>query len=759
VAIRGKLGCGCVDTTSTAGAPRDPGQVGAPKNAAARPATPPPTVPYSQPQTPSRDDALTDAQTGLPNLVHASVVLETGWALALRGNGLAVVILELGRHGPSDSLLTPEAAEHAVQTLACILVDRTRRMDLCARFSAGRFIVVLLDCPLEQAERFARDIEDRFNASEFPWSKTQIRVGSAAIEDGMGSPDVLIAAADRALHRAGQVDRVHAPAVAERDAPAEAAAPPASQPPTQLEALQVLVADDDEATLRATRRMLERFGCVVTAVSTSREALGRVTGSETIDLLVTDIVMPEMSGFTLVNIATKAREDLPVLYMSGYPQEEVYWGGTPGSRSAFLSKPMEMDELRGAIVGLLGIGEADPVIDGTLLRRGERSSAAPAALRLEIDAVRDEGVRLDGKILVVDDDQSVVGSLQRLFRRVGYAKPAGISDPRLVEEYVRNEHVDLIILDLHMPELDGFQVLVSLAPLLSPEEYLPVLILTGDDSPEVRQRALAAGAMDFLTKPFDMAEDEARVRNLLATRSLTKRVAGHRDLLEEKIWERTAELADTRTEILHRLGRAAEYRDDVTGRHAERVGLMASLLAAELGLDARQVDLIRRTAPLHDVGKIGVPDALLRKPGQLSRGEFLIMQTHTTVGEQILGGSPHRILAVAAKIARGHHERWDGGGHPDGTRGVEISLDARIVAVADVFDVLTHTRPYQGAFPLHEVRQIIVDGSGKHFDPDVVEALKVIYDRVGPDKILGLADPIDPMRDIISSRTTTTTPD
>jgi putative two-component system response regulator len=392
------------------------------------------------------------------------VVLETGWALALRGNGLAVVMLELGRHGPSGSLLTPEAAEHAVQTLACILVDRTRRMDLCARFSAGRFIVVL-----------------------------------------------------------------------------------------------------------------------------------------------------------------------------------------------------------------------------------------------------------------VDDDQSVVGSLQRLFRRVGYAKPAAISDPRLVEEYVRNEHMDLIILDLHMPELDGFQVLVSLAPLLSPEESLPVLILTGDDSPEVRQHALAAGAMDFLTKPFDMAEAEARVRNLLATRSLTKRVAGHRDLLEEKIWERTAELADTRTEILHRLGPAAEYRDDVTGRHAERVGLMASLLAAELGLDARQVDLIRRTAPLHDVGKIGV--------------------------------------AVAAKIARGHHEGWDGGGYPDGTRGVEISLDTRIVAVADVFDVLTHTRPYQGAFPLHEARQIIVDGSGKHFDPDVVEALKVIYDRVGPDKILGLADPIDPMRDIISSRTTTTTPD
>ncbi len=166
-------------------------------------------------------------------------------------------MVELGRHGPSGSLLTPEAAELTVQTLACILVDRTRRMDLCARFSAGRCIVVLLDCPLEQAERSARDIEDRFNASEFPWSKTQIRVGSAAIEDGMGSPDVPIAAADRALHRAGQVDRVP-PRVAERDAPARAAASPASQPPTQLEALQVLVVDDDQSVVGSLQRLFRR---------------------------------------------------------------------------------------------------------------------------------------------------------------------------------------------------------------------------------------------------------------------------------------------------------------------------------------------------------------------------------------------------------------------------------------------------------------------------------------------------------------------
>ena len=177
---------------------------------------------------------------------------------------------------------------------------------------------------------------------------------------------------------------------------------------------------------------------------------------------------------------------------------------------------------------------------------------------------------------------------------------------------------------------------------------------------------------------------------------------------------------------------------------------MASLLGAELGLDTQACDLIRRTAPLHDIGKIGVPDSVLRKPGRLTEVETAIMQTHTTAGAQILGGSSHRILSVAATIARGHHERWDGSGYPDGLQGQDIPRDARIVAVADVFDVLTHERPYKVAYPLEGALQIIVESSGLHFDPDVVEALKVIYDRGGPDQILGLADPIDPMRDINS---------
>jgi putative two-component system response regulator len=182
---------------------------------------------------------------------------------------------------------------------------------------------------------------------------------------------------------------------------------------------------------------------------------------------------------------------------------------------------------------------------------------------------------------------------------------------------------------------------------------------------------------------------------------------------------------------------------------------MASLIGAEVGLDTKACDLIRRTAPLHDIGKISVADAVLPKPGRLTEDEHKVMQTHTIVGAQILGGSSHEILEVAATIARSQHERWDGRGYPDGTGGLEIPLNARIVAVADVFDMLTPDRPYKQAHPLEKAFQIVVADSGLHFDPAVVDALRVIYHRAGPDQILGLSDPIDPMRDINCAPTTT----
>ncbi len=699
--------------------------------------------------------ALVDPATGLPNRRHAEIFLDAAWAAAIRGRRLSLVMFDLDRPAPHGGPTPAGEGDRVLRTVARLLAERTRRMDLSARLEGETFLTVLPDCSVEQAAVFAEQVRARVAGLYFPGGSVTMSAGVAAIEDGMGSPDVLLATADRAVHAAtdGGGDRIVRADVSLAPSRGRPARPPARsvEGPEDLEGVRVVVVDDDDAALVSAARMLAQFGCVVRRASTARDALEILTQDAAIDIVVTDIVMPEMSGFTLVDVASKVRGGLPVLYMSGYPQEEVYWGGIPGARSAFLSKPLEIEELRRTLCALLrpmrGQGDLESTPPDVPAEAHPRLLAHAPVIGLTEPPHPEALDKRDGRILVIDDDDAVVATLQRLFTRAGYERPVGLTDPTRAVEVLRTQPFDLMVLDLHMPGMDGFEVLSAVSDLLDPEEYFPILVLTGEDDPLIRRRALAAGAMDFLNKPFDPAEAEARVGNLLATRFLNQRVALQRDTLEERVQERTAELADTRSEILHRLARAAEYRDDVTGRHAERVGLLSSRLAAQLGLPPREVDIIRRTAPLHDVGKIGVPDAILRKVGRLTSTEFEIMKTHTTIGAQILGGSAHRLLEVARGIALCHHERWDGLGYPHGRKGTDTPLEARIVAVADTFDTIAHHRPYKHALPPDEAVAEIVRCRGRHYDPDVVDAFVSIADRVGANNIYGLADPLDPLRD------------
>lgn len=699
--------------------------------------------------------ALLDPASGLPNRRYAEMFLDAAWAAAVRGRPLSLAMFDLDVAEAPRASSRGEESDRVLRTVARLLAERTRRMDLSARLEGGKFVTVLCDCSLEQAAAFAEQVRARVARLYFPHVTVAVSAGVATLEDGMGSPEVLLATVDRACHAASagggdRVVRADTPSGSARERPA-AAPEPGSDGPDGLEGTRVVVVDDDEAALASAARMLARFGCVVLPAATPRGALEILTRDDAVDVVVTDIVMPEMSGFTLVDVASKVRGGLPVLYMSGYPREEVYWGGIPGARSAFLSKPLEVEELRRTLEALLRPRSAEgglespaptPHVEARPRMLAHAPSFGPA------EPPRPEALdKRDGRILVIDDDEDVVATLQRLFTRAGYERPVGLTDPTRAVALLRTRPFDLMILDLHMPGMDGFEVLSAVSEILDPEEYFPILVLTGEDDPLIRRRALAAGAMDFLNKPFDPAEAEARVRNLLATRFLNQRVALQRDTLEERVQERTAELADTRSEILHRLVRAAEYRDDVTGRHAERVGLLSSRIAAQLGLPPREVDIIRRTAPLHDVGKIGVPDAILRKVGKLTPTEFEIMKTHTTIGAQILGGSAHRLLEVARRIALCHHERWDGLGYPHGRKQADTPLEARIVAVADTFDTITHHRPYKRALPPDRAVAEIVRCRGRHYDADVVDAFVTIANQVGAENIHELADPLDPLRD------------
>jgi response regulator RpfG family c-di-GMP phosphodiesterase len=273
-----------------------------------------------------------------------------------------------------------------------------------------------------------------------------------------------------------------------------------------------------------------------------------------------------------------------------------------------------------------------------------------------------------------------------------------------------------------MPAPDGFAVMESLREQITATVSLPVLVLTGDATEDVKRRALADGARDFVTKPFDHQEVRLRVRNLLDIRRLQLEQHSNALELEERVRARTAELEEARLEVLERLATAGEFRDDETGEHARRVGAAAQRLADAVGLAEAGGERMRVAAPLHDIGKIAIPDALLLKAGRFSRTEHTAMQRHTVIGADMLAGTSSGLLALAREIALTHHERWDGSGYPAGLAGEDIPKAGRIVALADVFDALTHRRPYKEAWPVEEaVREIRAQG-GRQFDPDLAEA-------------------------------------
>lgn len=335
-------------------------------------------------------------------------------------------------------------------------------------------------------------------------------------------------------------------------------------------------------------------------------------------------------------------------------------------------------------------------------------------------------------LLIVDDEPENLRLLVRILNRSGYTNVTSTTDSTGVMELHSSCKPDLVLLDLHMPVEDGFEVLAKLEPFTAGVERLPVVIITGDGSPEVKRRALSLGAKDFISKPFDPAEVVLRIKNLLETRVLHLKLRRQNGELEKMVAARTRQLEETQVEMLERLAAAVEFRDDDTGDHTKRVGLLSARIAEGLGLDAGTVELIKRAAPLHDIGKVGISDAILLKPGTLTPEERAVMQTHTTIGSKMLEKGGSELVRLCQRIARSHHERWDGSGYPDGIAGQAIPLEARIVGVADFLDAVTHSRPYRSGWSLGEALETIRAATGSHFDPAVVKALLTLDWKPGP---------------------------
>ncbi|MEH6404978.1 MAG: HD domain-containing phosphohydrolase [Sneathiella sp.] len=333
------------------------------------------------------------------------------------------------------------------------------------------------------------------------------------------------------------------------------------------------------------------------------------------------------------------------------------------------------------------------------------------------------------KILIVDDEPLNVEILEAILERSEYKNIYSTSDPRDVLSLQEKYGFDLILLDVNMPYLSGIEVLAKLSDHMS-AGFLPVLILTANIDDETRYNALKLGATDFLTKPFNQWEVLLRINNMLRTRLFYKGQKIRADELEEKVRERTEKIKDTQLKIIQCLGKAVEFRDNETGAHVIRMSRSCQMLGLAAGLSEKHAEKILFASPMHDVGKIGIQDSILLKPGKLDFDEFEIMKTHAQIGSDIIGRGSSEILNLAGEIALGHHEQWDGSGYPHGHKGDAISIESRIAAICDVFDALTSARPYKDPWSSEDATSFIRDRAGAHFDPMLAAQFQAIIPEV-----------------------------
>jgi len=269
-----------------------------------------------------------------------------------------------------------------------------------------------------------------------------------------------------------------------------------------------------------------------------------------------------------------------------------------------------------------------------------------------------------------------------------------------------------------MPDLNGIELIYQ-AKRLNPN--LICVMITADNSKNVKLKALEAGASEFLTKPIDVSEMMIRLRNMAKLIEAEKVLRNYNDKLQHEVEIAIQKMVRGEYETLDVLSNVAEYRDEDTHNHTKRVALYSKLLAKEAGLDEQTQDLIYYASPLHDIGKIGIPDAILLKPGKLNEAEFSVMRTHAKIGFDMLDGFENKYLKAGAIIALTHHEKYDGSGYPNGLKGDEIDIMGQIVAITDVFDALTSRRPYKDAWPVEEAFALLKEEAGKHFSPKLVE--------------------------------------
>lgn len=383
--------------------------------------------------------------------------------------------------------------------------------------------------------------------------------------------------------------------------------------------------------------------------------------------------------------------------------------------------------------------------------RTDIQAADGAAPTVSASRLRDDPGLRNAKILIVDDEECNILVARKYLQADGFSRIQAVTDSSRAIAVIRSEKPDLVLLDIRMPQITGTDILqvMALDPVL---QRIPVLILTASTDATTKRHCLDLGASDFLGKPVDPNDLLPRVRNTLTNKQHQDRLSQYAEKLEALVRERTMELVASRQQVVHCLARAAEFRDDNTGQHVVRVGRYVGVIARKLGFSDNQVELLELAAQLHDIGKIGIPDDILKKPGKLDPDEYNLMQkhcmigkkiiapllpeeftilkSHTRIGSNLLNVRSSPLLVLAARIAQTHHERWDGTGYPLGLRGEDIPIEGRLTTVADVFDALSTSRPYKAAYPREKCFKILAEGRGTQFDPRVLDAFFAAGDEI-----------------------------
>ena len=331
--------------------------------------------------------------------------------------------------------------------------------------------------------------------------------------------------------------------------------------------------------------------------------------------------------------------------------------------------------------------------------------------------------------LLVDDSRSVLKYLQRQIQTEGEVEATAFLDPVEALACARERVFDLVLVDYEMPHMDGISFIRAFRALPGCGD-VPIAMITSRQTDDVKMEALQAGATDFLPKQPQSLEMGVRLRNLVRLGAALRKQNDRAADLASAVAAATQKLGEREEEIILRLALAVEYRDNDTGEHTLRVARYSRIIAEQLGLPARLCRDIYLAAPLHDVGKVAIPDHILLKPGRLTDDEMAVIRTHARIGGRILADSSCELIQLGAQIAAGHHERWDGGGYPNGLKAEAIPIAARVVAVADVFDALTTRRPYKDAMPLDDARNYLTENRGTQFDPACVAAFLSRWDQV-----------------------------